>query len=701
MDSTEASRQIYWNITHIWVMYLLLLPTILVAGYGFFRHFSRWRRGLPLARFDHPLQRLQLLLQHAVAQRRTARDTYAGFFHLFISYGFVVLTIATIIVGLDADFGTTIMRGRFYLYFQSFIVDLFGALVILGILLAAARRYLKRPRKLVYTDEATLILGVIFLMCLQGFFVEGWRIAVTKDVWAPWSPFGNLIARASGTFLTDAQMRSAHCGLWWFHLLTAFGFVAWLPYTKMMHVLTAPLNIFTGNLVPLGGSLRPVDFEKGESFGVNSFESLTWKDLLDLDSCTECGRCTEVCPANNVGKELSPRNIILQLRDLMHERLPSALGFVSVNGNGHTLSAPDGGARKPLPIIGATPATSTVSLWQCTTCAACMEACPVFIEQMPKIVDMRRFLVMEEAEFPDTLQEAVLSLEKRGHPYSGVQSTRVDWTRDLNVKHASEVADPEVLLWVGCGGALIERNQQVTRATAQLLTQAGVRFAIMGREEKCSGDPARRIGNEFLFEKLVHENVATLNKYQVRKVVTACPHCFNTFKNEYPQYGASFEVYHHSEFLASLVAAGKLKPVPHANRKITFHDPCYLGRQNGLYDAPRQLVQISSQQKPVEMDRHRSKSFCCGGGGGMSFVEEPPHQRVNQERAREALETGADVLAVGCPFCLTMMEDGINARKGKRDVRVMDVAELLWEASEPRVAGSRNTGQPLRIESST
>ena len=362
MNSTEATRQIYWNITHVWVMYLLLLPTLCIAGYGLYHRFNRWRRGLPLARFDHPLRRVQLLLQHAVAQRRTARDAYAGIFHAFISYGFVVLTIATIVVALDADFGTTIMRGRFYLYFQSFIVDLFGALVMLGILLAAARRYLARPRKLVYTDEAALILAVIFLMCLQGFFVEGWRIAVTNDAWAAWSPFGNLVARVSRTFLTDAQMRSAHWAVWWFHLVTVFGFIAWLPYTKMMHVLTAPLNIYTANLVPLGASLRRVDFEKAESFGVNSLESLTWKDLLDLDACTECGRCTEVCPAHTVGKELSPRDIILQLRDLMHERSPAASGFVSTNGNGLMrdagINASNGEKRKPLPIIGATPATA-------------------------------------------------------------------------------------------------------------------------------------------------------------------------------------------------------------------------------------------------------------------------------------------------------------------------------------------------------
>ncbi|HYO92544.1 MAG TPA: (Fe-S)-binding protein, partial [Pyrinomonadaceae bacterium] len=419
MNLQEATRQIYWNVSNIWLMYALLVPTAAVAGFGLYRHVSRWRRGLPASRFDRPAERIRLVLKHAVAQRRTARKLYTGLFHQFISYGFVVLTIATTVVALDADFGTTIMRGRFYLYFQSFTVDLFGALVMLGVLMAAVRRYIKRPRKLVYTDEAALILASIFLMCLQGFLAEGWRIAVTNDPWAAWSPFGNLVARASRTLMTDEQMRAAHLGMWWFHLVTAFAFLAWLPYTKMMHVLTAPLNIYTASLVPLGATLKVIDFEKTESFGVNSLKGFTWKDLLDFDACTECGRCTAVCPAHTVGKELSPRDIILQLRDLMHEQPRDAFGLVAVNGDG----AVDAGttpanhepttdveARKPLAIIGTVPATSPVPLWQCTTCAACMQACPVFIEQMPKIVDMRRYLVIEEADFPDSMQEAVMSL---------------------------------------------------------------------------------------------------------------------------------------------------------------------------------------------------------------------------------------------------------------------------------------------------
>ncbi|HKO56883.1 MAG TPA: heterodisulfide reductase-related iron-sulfur binding cluster [Thermoanaerobaculia bacterium] len=639
MSAADATREIYWNISHVWVMYLLLVPTLGIAAWGLWRHVQRWRQGMPAARFDRPAERWRRVLAHAVAQRRTARERYTGLFHRLLTYGFVVLTIATIVVGLDADLGTSIMRGRFYLWFQSFTVDVFGALVLIGIAMAAARRYVRRPRKLVYTDEATLILIAIFVIAATGFLIEGWRIAGTNDPWRAWSPFGNLVARASAAAMSAGAMRTAHATTWWLHLAVSFAFLAWIPYTKLMHIVTAPLNIYTASLAPIGASLKPVDFEK-EQFG-NQF---TWKDLLDFDSCTECGRCTAVCPAHAVGKALSPRDIILELRDADSVRVP---------------------------------ATAPERLWECTTCAACVEACPVFIEQMPKIVDMRRHYVMDEAEYPDTMQDAVLSLEKRGHPFSGTQATRLDWAEGLDVRHVSEAKDAEVLFWVGCGGALIERNQRVIRATAQLLQKAGVSFAILGRDEKCSGDPARRIGNEFLFETLARQNVANLNKHAVRKVVTPCPHCFNTFKNEYPQYGGDYEVAHHSEYLSALVAEGRLTPTTNG-RSVTFHDPCYLGRQNGVYEAPRDVLQAAGNT--IEMQRNKSKSFCCGGGGGMSFIEEPPDKRVNQERAAEALATGADVLAVSCPFCMTMMQDGINAKKGAREMAVMDIAEVLLEA---------------------
>ncbi|HEY8187416.1 MAG TPA: (Fe-S)-binding protein, partial [Pyrinomonadaceae bacterium] len=470
MNSAQATRQIYWNISQVWVMYLLLLPTAAVAGYGVYRHFRYWRRGLPAARFDHPMERIQLVIRHALAQQRTARNHYAGFFHRLTTYGFIILIIATTVVALDADFGTTIMRGNFYLYFQSLVVDVFGALVMVGIGMAAARRYLTRPRKLVYTSEATLILAAIFLICLQGFLIEGWRIAATNDPWGAWSPFGDLVARASLHLMSVKTMEWAHWGTWWFHLAVSFGFLAWLPYTKMMHSITAPLNIYTASLVPLGATLKNIDFENTKSFGVNSLTDFTWKDLLDLDACIECGRCTEVCPASTVGKELSPRDIILQLRNLMHQEFRISdfgLRIKEITANEQQPPPDEAGIaqseiRSPqFGIIGAAPATSPLPLWQCTTCAACMEACPVFIEQMPKIVDMRRYLVMEAADFPDSMQEAIVSLERRGHPFSGTQATRLDWTEGLNIKQVSEAKDAEVLLWVGCGGALIERNQRV------------------------------------------------------------------------------------------------------------------------------------------------------------------------------------------------------------------------------------------------
>jgi Fe-S oxidoreductase/nitrate reductase gamma subunit len=662
IQQIEATRPVLWNITNVWVMYAMFVVSVVVAGYGVYRRVAMWRRGLPANRFDRPAERLKRLFKHALGQRRTIRERYAGFFHTFIYTGFIILTAATTVVMLDYDFGLSIMRGAFYLYFQSFVVDVFGALVLIGVGIAVARRLFIKPAKLVYSGESLLILSAIFLMALTGFLIEGWRIAAANDPWGAWSPIGYLVARASQSLMSVEAMKTAHLVTWWAHAVLVFGFIAWAPYTKMIHALTGPLNIYAAQLAPGGASLKALDFDKlaetGEPMGVKTLAGFSWKDLLDLDACTECGRCVSVCPANAAGKSLSPRDLILDLRNFSHS---------------------DGASAFAAPIISAVSAASPERLWQCTTCGACMEACPVFIEQPTKIVDLRRYLVMEESDFPDTMQEAITSLESRGHPFRGTQSSRMDWAGGLNVKTIAEARDAEVLLWVGCGGALIERNQKVVRATAQLLEKAGVKFAVLGREEKCTGDPARRIGNEFLFEMMAKENVEALNGHGVKKIVTSCPHCFNTFRNEYPQFGGDYEVYHHSEFLAKLIDEGRIKPTAKGAETVTFHDPCYLGRHNGVFDAPRQLVQISSRST-VEMKQNREQGFCCGGGGGMSFIEEPKDKRVNQERARQALETGADIVAVGCPFCMTMLEDGINAKRGERDVKVMDVAELLWQS---------------------
>jgi len=661
MNRSEATREVLWNIHHVWLMYALLVPTTVIAAYGVYRRVKVWRRGHSENRFDRPLERLGLVFSYAVLQLRTWRKAYPGSFHAMIFWGFVVLFIATVVVLIDYDLSIPIMRGEFYLLFQSLFVDLMGAVAIGGIVLAGVRRWIVRPKQLVYTTESNVILLVILAILVSGFLVEGWRIAATNDPWGAWSPVGYLAAGASRAVMSEDAMLVSHRVAWWTHLLLVFGFLAWAPYSKMLHVVASTANIYTARLAPIGANLRKVDFEAEGALGINTLAGFTWKDLLDFDACTECGRCTAVCPANRVGKLLSPRDIILDLQRL----------------------ARDESRDLAQPFLEATPALSAEAFWECTTCAACVEACPVSIEQFPKIVDARRFLVMEDAEFPETMQQAISSLETRGHPMRGTAFSRVDWAQGLNIATMAEAKDADVLLWVGCGGALVERNQKVVRSLAQLLSKAGVKFAILGREEKCTGDPARRIGNEFLFETLAQENIATLDKHGVKTILTSCPHCFNTLLNEYPQYGGRYEVFHHSQYLAKLVAEGKLSGELPADKLVTFHDPCYLGRHNGVYDAPRQLVQISSSTAPIEMEQNKSNGFCCGGGGGMSFIDEPPDKRVNQERARQALATGADVVAVGCPFCMTMLEDGINATKGDRDVKVMDVAELLWQAVEP------------------
>ena len=662
----QPTREVYWNIDHVWVMYALLLPTLGIAGYGFYRRVNRWRIGLPARRFDRPLERIGRLMRMAVLQRPIWRWPLSGAFHAMLFWGFVTLAAATTVVMIHQDLRIPIMQGNFYLYFQSLFVDLMGALALIAVVVAGAQRWWMRPQRLVFTWEASLILVLVFVILASGFLLEGWRIAATGDPWGKWSPVGFEVGRVSLRLASVETLRGAHVVVWWGHLLLVFGLVAWAPYTKLAHVVTSPLNIYTSNLDSKAGSLKPIDFDSVEVFGVNRLGQFTWKDLLDLDACTECGRCTSVCPANTVGKQLSPRDIILDLR--------TALSNEGKRPDSQQSPAESSG------LIGAGPALSEDALWQCTTCAACVEACPVAIEQYPKIVDLRRFQVMEQAEYPRPMQDAIKSLEQRGHPFPGTQASRTDWAAGLDIPHFSDVDRPEVLLWVGCGGSLVERNQKTTRAVASLLRQAGVRFGILGKDESCSGDPARRIGNEFLFDMLARQTGETLRSHQVKTVVTPCPHCFNTFKNEYPQFGTTLEVYHHTTYLAMLIGDGRLVVDPSEVGKLTLHDPCYLSRHNSMTEAPRQALNHIAKTAPVEMPRHGKQSFCCGGGGGLSFVEEPAGQRVNVGRASEAVSTGADTVAVACPFCTTMLEDGIGAVKGDRQIEVKDIAELIWES---------------------
>ncbi len=664
------TREVFWNINHVWIMYVLLVPTLAVSGYGVWRHVRQWRQGQSAVRFDRPMQRFARLFKLAILQLSLWRDTVAGVMHAMLFWGFLTLLAATTVVFVHQDLHIRIMQGDFYLYFQSLFVDVVGGLAVVGVGIGCVRRWIMRPKKLVFSDEASWILIAIFVILVSGFLLEGWRIAATDDQWASWSPIGQTVARASLAVASKQTLQSAHLFFWWGHLAIVFGCIAWAPYTKMLHVLTAPLNIYTGNLDAKAGSLKTIDFETAQTFGINSLEQFTWKDLLDLDACTECGRCTSVCPAHTAGKQLSPRDIILQLQGRMRT---TDLAAAPAGDQ----AAEDVGPR--FPIIDSSEALSADALWECTTCGACVETCPVSIEQYPKIIDMRRYLAMEEADMPPMLQDAMTGLEQRGHPFRGSQASRTDWFEGLEIPHYNDLEDPEILLWVGCGGALVDRNQRSTRALAELLNHAGVRFGVLGRDESCTGDPARRAGNEFLFDTMSQANTETLKENKVRTIVTSCPHCFNSFKNEYPGLGDDVEVFHHTAYLAKLIGENRLRVDPKAMESITLHDPCYLGRHNGITAEPRDLLERISGQRPVEMEQHGEQSFCCGAGGGMSFVDEPADTRVNRVRAKQALETGAATVAVACPFCSTMLEDGLGAVKGDREIAVKDIAELMWE----------------------
>jgi Fe-S oxidoreductase len=410
-----------------------------------------------------------------------------------------------------------------------------------------------------------------------------------------------------------------------------------------------------------------MDLENSETFGVGTLTEMAWKDLFDTYNCTECGRCTSRCPANMSGKELDPKWLILHLRERLFSEAPALLGRT--------------GAQAPQTALVGDTIHDNV-LWACTTCRWCVDACPVFIEHVPKIVDMRRWLVLTESRFPAELQPAFRNLETNGNPWQMSWETRAEWAKDLGVRQMADVREAEYLYWVGCYGSFDERNKKVARALVRVLQAANVDFAILGNEEKCTGEPARRLGHEYLYQTLAQGNIETLKQYKFQTIVTACPHCFNTIRNEYPQFDGHFRVIHHTQLLDDLLKQGRLQPVQKDGERITYHDACNLGRYNDIYDEPRRVLANVTRGSLVEMRLNRSKGFCCGGGGGRAWVEEHEGRRVNQLRVEQAMEVKPDILASACPFCLTMFEDGVKAKEVGDQIKTRDIAELLAERLE-------------------
>lgn len=651
-------RELYWNIPAHWLIYPLALPFLGLLAYGGYRLLGRIRLGAGPgpALADGWLGRL---VTDVLLQRRLLAEPLAGGVHAALFWGFGILFAATCLVALQDYLGIPTLQGAFYLYFMSLTVDLFGLAATAAVGVMLVRRYLVRPDRLWEPrgrEGYRLLLWLLLAILLSGFLVEGLRIAATGDPWGAWSP-GGFAAAWALTGLSQPQILLWHQLAWWGHALLAFAFLGLLPFGVLRHILAGPASAALAGPEP-SGALQPAALEEAEHFGVSAIPGFPRRTLLELTACTECGRCQAACPAFATGKPLTPKGVVLDLRDRL-------------------LAAGEGQGGAP-PLVGGTIAEEV--LWACTTCGGCHQACPVHIRPIPAIVEMRRYLVMEEARFPESMQAALRGLENRGHPYQGAVPARTAWMAGLEVPRLAEKGRAEWLFWVGCAGAFDERAQKVTRAVARLLAAAEVDFAVLGEEERCTGEVARRMGHEYLFQLQAAANVERLDGYGVRRIVTACPHCYNTLRHEYPAFGGRYEVQHHSQLLRGLLAAGRLRFSRPVAARAAYHDPCYLGRHNGCYAPPRELLSAIPGLELTELPRRGEGSFCCGAGGGRLYVEEPPESRVNVARTDEILGAQVGLVATACPFCLTMLEDGVRTREAGARLRTADLAELLAEA---------------------
>jgi Fe-S oxidoreductase len=653
---------------------IVLLGSLLFFGFSARRLLSYLQVGKSEDRFDRPLLRMQRVVKIALLQTKLLREPLAGFMHLAIFWGFLALigaVVESIGQGVTGHFSFRFLGGLYS--FITFTQEIFCVLVVVSVALALWRRFIARVKRLQVDAhgnvDAAVILVWIFLIVSTLLFQNAARISLEKYSAGLQYPISSAMAAIfSGNASTNAWSQV----FWWTHILLVLGFLNYLPYSKHLHVLTSIPNVYFSSLTSRG-ALKPIALndESATKFGASDVEDLTWKQLLDGYTCTECGRCDSVCPANLTGKRLSPRKIIVDTRRRTMEKAPSLAGGIKAEVGSDIMahSLVDGFITED-------------ELWACTTCMACVHECPVMIEHVDEIVDLRRGLVLNESRFPAELRSTFDNLERNFTPWGFSHSSRADWTEGMDIPRMSDSVDVEVLFWVGCAGAYDARYRKVTQAFSKLLKHAGVKFAILGLEEKCNGDAARRMGNEYLAQTLMADNVETLNRYAVKKIVTTCPHCFHSLKNEYPQFGGNYEVVHHTDFLLGLVEAGKI-PVPRSRRAtVTFHDSCYLARYNGVIDSPRSLMRAIPQMSLAEMPRSKDKGLCCGAGGGRMWMEEKEGKRINIERTEEALSTNAGTIGTACPFCMTMMTDGVKAKEANERVQVKDVAELLWEAVE-------------------
>ena len=622
--------------------------------------------GKPEDRFNRWGERIWSVIVFVGAQARVLAQL-SGLGHFIIFYGFIFISLGTFehIGGMiSPGFSYVSIFGAKIAGMISWVQDVLGLLVLGAIIVSLFRRFVLKPLRLQIDDpkakkEAVFILCLIFVLILLMFGIKGAGMLMDPPkVDRAYAPVSAVVA---GLIDGKADPHILERVFAWIHHLIIFFFTIFIPFSKHIHILGAIPNIFFRNLGPMG-TLSRMDFEDeaAEKFGNSEVRDFTWKQLLDLYACTECGRCQAACPAYLTEKPLSPFSVI----HMMRGHLDNDWQKLIVGGD----------AAEATPIIGAT--VSEDEIWACTTCGACMQECPPFIEHVQKIVDMRRYLVMTESRFPHEMQAVFRNMEVNYNPWSMGFSTRADWAEGLDVPVAAEKQEFDVLFWVGCSGSFDARGQSVAKAMVGILKKAEVDFAILGVEEMCCGETARRMGNEYLAQTLIESNIENLNKYRFNRILTTCPHGFNTFSVEYPQFGYEKPVVHHSQFLLELAEAGKLAGSGNGSKGV-YHDSCYLGRYNGIIDEPRELIKKSGAGALAEFDRRGKRSFCCGAGGGRMWMEETIGKRINEERVDEALTLGIDTIYTACPFCLTMFEDGLKAREKEEEIKVRDIAEIF------------------------
>lgn len=728
------SREILWNINtlpNVIAMYGLLVVAMAIGAVGIIRRGELWLGGTSSPEHQgRYIQRFFDLLSMGLFQHGVNRERTPALFHTLIYVGFLVLLFTTTMVFIDHDLGIKIYQGNFYLA-VTLLSDLFGFGLLIGCLLAAHRRYIAKADVTHRRFSESLILIFLIVLVIQGFLLEGLRIRATQDPWAHYSPIGLLVAKFFWGVSVEAT-KTLHYLIWWFHTLTVYAFVALFPYTKFFHILASSANLFfKDRLRPKGTLESPGDLEKliesgtDLKLGLGSIADYSWKQRLDLDACTSCGRCQDACPAYNSGKILSPKWLILDTRNHMlglHTRgqineksiIPAPLkaldatltetftlsaggvesndqGFAA-DGNWRAANARVQGSVKSLASSPEQRIAGDVLdqdvFWSCTTCMACVEACPVGIDHVGQIIGNRRNMVLMHGEIPTEAQNTLRKLENQGNPF-GDPNERIKWMTGLDIKVLKPGDSVDYLYWVGCLSAFDPRKQKIAKALVTLMQRAGISFGVLGKAEACTGDPARRLGEENLYQMLAKQNIATLQNVRFKTLVSNCPHCFNTIKNEYPQLGPiggdgeQPRVIHHTVLLEELLESGKIPLREGTAQDYTFHDPCYLGRYNDEYDAPREALRKVPGLKILEMEKSREKGMCCGAGGGHFWFDMKVGERVNVLRTNQAAETGAKRVATGCPFCLQMMEDGVKLTSRESSLEVRDIAEVLAENLAP------------------